>query len=82
MTVPPSVLADGPLKGPTLARLLEQSPEPLLGQLAGHFSRFPLLLEFLDVSESLGGFSIRPPAGHTRAGGPFFGAQKAAPDYV
>jgi len=49
----PSVVADGPLEGQTIARLLEQSPEQLLGQLAGHFSRFPLLLKFLDVSESL-----------------------------
>ena len=49
----PSLVADGPLEGQTIARLLEQSPEQLLGQLAGHFSRFPLLLKFLDVSESL-----------------------------
>jgi mannose-6-phosphate isomerase len=49
----PSVVADGPLEGQTIARLLEQSPEQLFGQLAAHFSRFPLLLKFLDVSESL-----------------------------
>jgi mannose-6-phosphate isomerase len=33
--------------------LLEQSPERLLGKLAGRFLRFPLLLKFLDVSETL-----------------------------
>ncbi len=49
----PSVVADGPLEGQTIARVLQQSPQQLLGQLAGHFSRFPLLLKFLDVSESL-----------------------------
>jgi mannose-6-phosphate isomerase len=32
---------------------MEQSPEQLLGRLAGHFSCFPLLLKFLDVREML-----------------------------
>ena len=32
---------------------MEQSPEQLLGKLAGRFSRFPLLLKFLDVREML-----------------------------
>jgi mannose-6-phosphate isomerase len=49
----PSVVADGPLKGQTIRALLEQSPQQLLGQLAGRFARFPLLLKFLDVGESL-----------------------------
>ena len=30
-----------------------QWPEQMLGKLAGHFTRFPLLLKFLDVSETL-----------------------------
>jgi mannose-6-phosphate isomerase len=49
----PSVVADGPLKGQTIGALLEHSPQQLLGQLAGHFDRFPLLLKFLDVRQSL-----------------------------
>lgn len=49
----PSVVADGPLKGKTIRQLLEQSPERLLGTLFGRFSRFPLLLKFLDVRKRL-----------------------------
>src|ERR1035441_5829689 len=44
----PSLVADGPLKGKTIAQLLKQSPEQLLGKLARRFTRFPLLLKFLD----------------------------------
>jgi mannose-6-phosphate isomerase len=47
----PSKVADGPLKGRTIRQLLEQSPEQLLGRLAGRFRRFPLLLKFLDASK-------------------------------
>ena len=47
----PSKVADGPLKGRTIRQLLEQSPEQLLGSLAGRFRRFPLLLKFLDASK-------------------------------
>jgi mannose-6-phosphate isomerase len=49
----PSRVADGPLKGRTIGQLLEQSPEELLGKLAGRFRRFPLLLKFLDAREML-----------------------------
>jgi mannose-6-phosphate isomerase len=49
----PSVVADGPLKGKTIAELMKQSPEDFLGKLAGHYARFPLLLKFLDVSKRL-----------------------------
>ena len=49
----PSRVADGPLKGRTIRQLLEQSPEQLLGKLAGRFRRFPLLLKFLDAREML-----------------------------
>lgn len=48
-----SRVADGPLKGRTISQLMEQSPEQVLGKLAGRFSRFPLLLKFLDVREML-----------------------------
>jgi mannose-6-phosphate isomerase len=48
-----SRVADGPLKGRTIGQLVEQSPEQLLGRLAGRFNRFPLLLKFLDVREML-----------------------------
>ena len=49
----PSVVADGPLKGRTIAQLMAQSPEQLLGNLAGRFHRFPLLLKFLDACDTL-----------------------------
>src|SRR5580658_9542880 len=48
-----SKVAAGPLKGSTLRQLLEQSPEQLLGKLAGRFRRFPVLLKFLDAHEIL-----------------------------
>jgi mannose-6-phosphate isomerase len=48
-----SRVANGPLKGRTIAQLLEQFPEQMLGNLAGRFGRFPLLLKFLDVRKML-----------------------------
>lgn len=48
-----SVVADGPLAGQTLRQLLERWPQQLLGNLAGRFRRFPLLLKFLDARELL-----------------------------
>ncbi len=48
-----SRVADGPLKGRTIAQLLEQFPEQLMGKLSGRFQRFPLLLKFLDAHEML-----------------------------
>ena len=49
----PSRVANGPLKGRTIGQLLKQSPEQLLGKLAGRFRRFPLLLKFLDARDTL-----------------------------
>jgi mannose-6-phosphate isomerase len=49
----PSRVADGPLKGRTIAQLLTQFPEQAMGKLAGRFRRFPLLLKFLDAREML-----------------------------
>jgi mannose-6-phosphate isomerase len=48
-----SVVASGPLQGQTIAQLLHDWPEQLLGKLAGRFHRFPLLLKFLDVQDTL-----------------------------
>src|ERR1700722_13268902 len=48
-----SHVVDGPLKGWTIGQLVEQARERLLGKLAGRFSRFPLLLKFLDAREML-----------------------------
>ena len=48
-----SLVANGPLKGRTIAQLLEQFPEPVMGRLAHRFQRFPLLLKFLDAREML-----------------------------
>jgi mannose-6-phosphate isomerase len=49
----PSVVADGPLKGRTIGQLMAQTPEQLLGKMAGRFRRFPLLLKFLDARDTL-----------------------------
>jgi mannose-6-phosphate isomerase len=49
----PSLVVEGPLKGKTIAELMKESPEEILGKLAGHYARFPLLLKFLDVSKRL-----------------------------
>ncbi len=48
-----STVVDGPLKGWSIGQLLKQWPEQLLGKLAGRFSRFPLLLKFLDARDVL-----------------------------
>src|SRR5271165_3013329 len=49
-----SRVANGPLKGNTIGQLLEQAPEQLLGKkMANRFSRFPLLLKFLDAYKML-----------------------------
>lgn len=48
-----SLVADGALTGKTVGELLAQFPERMLGKLSGQFSRFPLLLKFLDVSRTL-----------------------------
>jgi mannose-6-phosphate isomerase len=48
-----SQVADGALKGRTIAQLMEQFSAHLLGELAGRFQRFPLLLKFLDAREML-----------------------------
>jgi len=48
-----SRVTDGPLKGQSIAQLLQQFPKQIMGKLAGRFLRFPLLLKFLDVHEML-----------------------------
>jgi mannose-6-phosphate isomerase len=59
-----SRVANGPLKGATLRQLLEQSPEQMLGKLAGRFDRFPLLLKFLDARDVLS-VQVHPADGRT-----------------
>lgn len=56
----PSVIAEGPLKGQTLNHLLKQAPALFLGTLRGRFSRFPVLLKCLDVTERLS-VQVHPP---------------------
>jgi mannose-6-phosphate isomerase len=48
-----SRVADGALKGKTIAELAAQSPDELLGNVGGRFERFPLLLKLLDVNEPM-----------------------------
>jgi mannose-6-phosphate isomerase len=56
----PSRVADGPLKGQTVAQLIERSPTLMLGELASQYRKFPLLLKFLDVREMLS-VQVHPP---------------------
>jgi mannose-6-phosphate isomerase len=48
-----SIVANGPLKGQTLGQVMEQFREQLMGKLSSRFTRFPLLLKFLDAHEML-----------------------------
>jgi mannose-6-phosphate isomerase len=48
-----SIVGNGPLKGQTIGQLMDGFREQLMGQLAGCFKRFPLLLKFLDAEEML-----------------------------
>jgi mannose-6-phosphate isomerase len=48
-----SQVANGPLRGQTLGQVMKQFPEPLMGKLSSRFTRFPLLLKFLDAHEML-----------------------------
>jgi len=48
-----SVVAEGDLKGKTIAELTKEFPEEMLGRVAKKFSRFPLLLKFLDAKNLL-----------------------------
>jgi mannose-6-phosphate isomerase len=67
-----SLVANGPLKGQTIGRLMEQHRAQLMGKFAPRFSRFPLLLKFLDAREMLsvqvhpsGAYPDLIPAGET-----------------
>jgi mannose-6-phosphate isomerase len=48
-----SLVTNGPLKGQTLGQVMEQFREQLMGKLSSRFTRFPLLLKFLDAHEML-----------------------------
>jgi mannose-6-phosphate isomerase len=60
----PSRVANGPLKGRTIAELLSNSRSVILGKLAARLERFPLLLKFLDVREMLS-VQVHPPDDRT-----------------
>ena len=49
----PSRVAEGPLKGRTIAQLIEEWPQLMLGKTPGKTRRFPLLLKLLDVQKML-----------------------------
>jgi mannose-6-phosphate isomerase len=46
-----SQVANGPLKGQTIGELMKEFRGQLMGKLAPHFRRFPLLLKFLDARQ-------------------------------
>jgi mannose-6-phosphate isomerase len=48
-----SKITNGKLKGQTINDVYKHSPDQLLGKLAGKFTRFPLLLKFLDCQQVL-----------------------------
>jgi mannose-6-phosphate isomerase len=48
-----SLIDNGPLKGQTIGQLLQQWPEQLMGKPSGYYSRFPLLMKFLDARDML-----------------------------
>jgi mannose-6-phosphate isomerase len=48
-----SIINNGLLKGQSLGELFKQSQQQLMGKLAGHFDKFPLLLKFLDANDML-----------------------------
>jgi mannose-6-phosphate isomerase len=49
----PSVVANGPLKGRRIGELIQHSAKDYLGDLAQRYTRYPLLLKFLDAKEML-----------------------------
>jgi len=49
----PSIVSDGAFKRSTIRQLLQRSPERILGKLSRQFTRFPMLLKFLDVTKGL-----------------------------
>lgn len=59
-----SKVADGPLEGWTIERLLAEMPDAIMGKLAGRFGRFPLLLKFLDAHDVLS-VQVHPRDGQT-----------------
>jgi mannose-6-phosphate isomerase len=48
-----SRVTEGPLQGTTITELMAEAKAAILGDHAGRFDRFPLLLKFLDVREML-----------------------------
>jgi mannose-6-phosphate isomerase len=48
-----SRVTEGPLQGTTITELMAKAKAAILGDHAGRFDRFPLLLKFLDVREML-----------------------------
>jgi len=59
----PSRVSEGPFKGRTLSELVRAHPEEMLGQYAGRFDRFPLLLKYLDVDQMLS-VQVHPSEAH------------------
>lgn len=49
----PSIVAEGALKGKSIAELSQQDERGLMGKFTGKFERFPLLLKFLDCNDVL-----------------------------
>jgi mannose-6-phosphate isomerase len=59
-----SVVVNGGFRGKTISQLLAEFPDQLMGKLAHHFRRFPLLLKFLDAHQMLS-VQVHPSDTHT-----------------
>ena len=59
----PSRVSEGPLTGKTLTELVRDFPQEMLGQFAGQYQRFPLLLKYLDVAQMLS-VQVHPSEAH------------------
>jgi mannose-6-phosphate isomerase len=58
-----SQVANGPLKGRTIGELMEEFSWQLMGKLSSRFTRFPLLLKFLDAHAMLS-VQVHPSEAH------------------
>jgi mannose-6-phosphate isomerase len=58
-----NLVVNGALTGQTLGQVMEQFREQLMGKLSSRFTRFPLLLKYLDAHEMLS-VQVHPSAAH------------------
>ncbi|MCI0683657.1 MAG: class I mannose-6-phosphate isomerase [Gemmataceae bacterium] len=72
-----SVVAEGPRRGTTLRRLMEDERDALLGPAAARFTTFPWLIKFLDACDWLS-VQVHPDAGAVKTLWPGEGSKTEA----